>query len=261
MGRLPTWCQGEEEAAARYTEYFAWYTTTPRKGQWEAARFISHQVPAPPSSGSAKDALQSHHAPGALQRTSTQPRTRRCFANEDALAGAGQCANRCFVIAASQALSSCRPFVQYLAEHINRHAALPLQPGPVGDVSSCYVCAIGFARNAAVGTEQGAVTPSEHGLWGGPSWSNANAVAEVSPLMSLFPPNSQHSCSEYIEQAISIIGRLEARIATCLYASTQSCALEDGPRGDPYPPCNSCGWLPAAIRPPISFATIPSRLR
>ena len=46
-------------------------------------------------------------------------------------------------------------------------------------------------------------------------------------------------------------------MASCLYASAHSCALDDGSRGGPYPPCNSCGGIPANIRPPISLATIP----
>ena len=175
--------------------------------------------------------------------------------------GAGRCANRCFNTASAQAIFSFRPFAQYLAEHIERHAALPLRPGAVGGVPFCNVCATGFARNAAVISVQGAVMPSGHGIWGGPSWSNTAEVAQGAPMQSLSRPNSHHSCAEYIEKAASLIGRSEAHTDSFLSDSTRSCSLEDGSRGTPYPPCDSCGGAPTSARPPISFDTPPSHRR
>ena len=92
---------------------------------------------------------------------------------------------------------------------------------------------------------------------GGPAWVNSDVLPLGWSMKSSSPPNLQHSCDEYIEQVISIIGRTEAHMASLLYASEHSRALEDGPRGGPYPLCTSCGGLPATIRPPISLVTTP----
>ena len=86
-----------------------------------------------------------------------------------------------YITASTHALFPCRPFVLYLNEKIEQRAALPLRPGGFMDVHSCYVCAIGLARNAGVSSEPGAVIPSGHGRWGGPSSYNTDAVAQGAP--------------------------------------------------------------------------------
>ena len=73
----------------------------------------------------------------------------------------------------------------------------------------------------------------------------------------VIPAGSAHSSAEYVERVITLIGRTEEHIASFLSERTQSCVLDDGTHGGPRPPCASCGRLPVAIRPPISFATLP----
>ena len=242
-----------EDAAGRYAGFFPGYSVLPRSGRWEAVRMAVSRALSTPGTENARGGLPTTP----LHDIVGLPKSRRGFLNEDVLATGRGGANRCFVIASAQALFSCEAFAQYLSDHFSRHAALCLPHREFRGVGSCYVCAMETARAAASSATPESVPQSEHDLWGGEPWSNADPITEGVSMQSTFHPRAQHSSDEYVERVIVLIGRTEAYISSLLSECTQSCGLEDGSHGGPYPQCGPCHRTPAAIRPPISFATLP----